>query len=296
MKIGMVGLDTSHCVAFTRLLNDPQQEHYIPGARVVAAYPGGSEIFSLSRDRVAGFTDTLATDYAVELYESIEDLAASVDAVLLESVDGRQHLEQFARLAVGKPVFIDKPFATSVVDAGEIVRLAAETNTPLMSCSSVRYAAGSADTLAPGEAVESCEAFGRAVLLDDYPGLFWYGVHSAEVLFSFMGTGCERVRCAEFPNMDVVIGEWRDGRLGIVRGTRLKHGDFGCIVHTDAGTKVGLARSTPPYYQLMLKEVVEFFRTGISPIPIDETVSITAFLAAAEISRERGGEVVVLDR
>ena len=295
MKIGMVGLDTSHCVAFTRLLNDPQDEYHIPGARVVAAYPGGSETFSLSRDRVSGFTETLATEYGVEMYDAIEDLAASVDAILLESVDGRQHLEQFARLAVGKPVFIDKPFTTSVEEARELAGLAAHTGTPVMSCSSLRYAAGIGGILASGEAVESCEAFGRAVLLDDYPGLFWYGVHSAEVLFSFMGTGCKRVRCTAFPSMDIVTGEWHDGRVGIMRGTRLQYGDFGCILHTDAGMKVGLARSVPPYYQLMLKEVVEFFGTGISPIPIEETVGITAFLEAAEISRERGGEVVALD-
>ena len=294
MKIGMVGLDTSHCVAFTRLLNDPEQEYHVAGGEVVVAYPGGSPQFSLSRDRVAGFSDDLSGQYGVTLVETIEEVASTADAILLESVDGRQHLEQFARLAAGKPVFIDKPFATSAQDARGMVRISEETGTPLMSCSSVRYAAGIADLVPPGELVEACEAFGRAVLLDDYPGLFWYGVHSAEVLFAMMGPGCQKVRCIAYPDVDVVVGEWSGGRLGIVRGTRLTQGDFGCVVHTDVATRVGLASSDPPYYQLMLKHVMGFFETGESPIDIAETIGITAFLEGAEVSRAQGGREVNL--
>ena len=63
IKIGMVGLDTSHCVAFTRILNDADDAYHIPGTRVVAAYPGGSDQFSLSRNRVRGFTEQLESDY-----------------------------------------------------------------------------------------------------------------------------------------------------------------------------------------------------------------------------------------
>lgn len=294
MKIGMIGLDTSHCAVFTKLLNGPEQESHVAGGRVVAAYPGGSSQFSLSRDRVGGFTRQLATDFGVAMLEDISQLAERVDAILLESVDGRQHLEQFTAAAVGKPVFIDKPFATNVADARAIAEIAAKSGTPVMSCSSVRYAAGIADLLEPGERVESCEAFGRAALLEDYPGLFWYGVHSAEVLFSFMGPGCETARCIGYPNTDLVVGEWRDGRLGVMRGTRLTHDEFGCVVHTDSATKVGLAKPQPPYYQLMLEHVVRFFETGRSPIDIRETLEITAFIEAAERSRDSGGSSVPL--
>jgi predicted dehydrogenase len=289
MKIGMIGLDTSHCTAFARLLNDPDDEHHIPGGRVVAAYPGGSPAFSLSRNRVGGYTRQLADDFGLRIADDIPALVAGVDAILLESVDGRQHLEQFVDAAVGKPVFIDKPLATSVEQAVKIARIASETGTPLMSCSSLRYAAGIADLVDPGEDVESCEAFGPAALLDDYPGLFWYGVHSAEVLFSLMGRGCTHVQCMRHPSSDLVVGRWQDGRVGIMRGTRLQRADFGCVVHSASGTKVGIAKSEPPYYQLMLRQVIEFFETGVSPIDMRETLEITAFLEAAERSCELGG-------
>jgi hypothetical protein len=294
VKIGIVGLDTSHCKAFTSLINDTLHPHHISGGRVTCAYPGGSEKFSLSRNRLQAYTRELRDDFGIEMLESIPELAMKVDAILLESVDGRQHLEQFRQLAIGKPVFIDKPLATSFHEAYEIQRIAVETNSPLMSCSSLRYASGITNLVPKNETITSCVAFGPAALLDDYPGLFWYGIHSAEILYSYMGVGCQSVRLIEKPDMDIVIGEWKDGRVGVVRGTRFTKGDFGCVIHTSAGTRLGIAISDPPYYSIMLKKTMDFFRTGVSPIPIKDTLEIIAFLEAAEISRHEGGNSVKL--
>jgi hypothetical protein len=296
IKIGMVGLDTSHCPAFTGIFNDPNNTHHVPGGRVVGAYPGGSDAFALSRDRVAGFTQQLNDQFGVTLYESIPALVEDVDAILLESADGRQHLEQFREMAVGKPVFVDKPLATTTVDARQIIKLARDTGTPLMSCSSLRYAKGIADLVERDAQVIACEAFGPAVLLEDFPGLFWYGIHSAEILFSMLGPGCRSVRCIEHPATDIVLGEWEDSRTGVLRGTRFEGGTFGCVVHTPAGATCGIAASTPPYYALMLQEVMTFFKTGVSPIDIRQTWDIVAFLEAAEKSRALAGDPVVTAR
>jgi len=292
MKIGLIGLDTSHVVAFTKLLTATTDEFHVPGAQVVAAYPGGSELFSLSRERVTGFTTQLRDDYGVEICDSIEAVVDKVDAVLLESVDGRQHLDQFRRAAVGKPVYIDKPLTTTTAKARQLIALAKDTQTPIMSCSSLRYAAGIADMVKPGEVTLSCEAFGPAAILPDYPGFFWYGIHSMEMLFAFMGCGCKRVQCIPSRDVDVVVGEWQDGRVGVMRGTRVKNGAFGCTVHTDVCTHTALAGSTPPYYFCLLTEIMKFFESRVSPIPIEETFEIISSIEAADLSRDQGGSIV----
>ena len=294
IKIGIVGLDTSHCKAFTEILNNGSNPYHVPGGQVVCAFPGGTDAFSLSRNRVQGFTKDLHDDYGIDMVSSIQILADQVDAFLLESVDGRQHLDQFRQLAVGKPVYIDKPLATSSKEAVEIQRIATETHTPLMSCSSLRYASGIVNLVDAGETVTFCEAFGPAALLDDYPGLFWYGIHSAEVLFAFMGEGCKTVQLVEKPGMDIIIGEWKDGRVGVMRGTRFDSRDSGCVVHSSGGTSFGLALSDPPYYAVMLQEVMKFFQTGISPITISETLEIIAFLQAADLSRDQNGKRITI--
>src|SRR5918911_5272931 len=98
LRLGIVGTDTSHSTAFTKLFNDPAAPNHLPGARVVAAYKGGSPDVESSRTRVDKFADELQTKYGVEIVPDIPTLCSKVDAVLLESVDGRVHLEQAKRI------------------------------------------------------------------------------------------------------------------------------------------------------------------------------------------------------
>ncbi len=296
LKVGMIGLDTSHCEAFVKILHDSDDQYHVPGARVISAFPGGSEIFSNSIGRVEGFTNTLRDDHGIEIRDSIEDVGKDADAFLLESVDGRQHLEQFTILAeFGRPVFIDKPFACSHEDARAIAALAEKKSLPIMSASSMRVSAGVAG-LTPDEGeIFSCEAFGPAAILDDYPGYFWYGVHSADLLFSYMGKGCRKVRVTHGENCDIIAGTWDDGRIGTVRGTRFpERGVFGCTVFTSKGTVTGIVTPEPPGYASLLQEVVPFFQTGKSPIDTAETVEIMGFLDAAGRSLGSGGAEIDL--
>src|SRR5262249_44915907 len=143
LRAGIIGLDTSHVVAFTGLLNGPRAKGVLAQVRIVAAYPGGSPDLPESRDRVAGFTKTLREKYGVEIVDSIDALLKKVDVVLLESVDGRPHLEQVKPvLKAGKPVFIDKPVAGSLADAIQIYELAKEHKVPVFSSSSLRFSPG----------------------------------------------------------------------------------------------------------------------------------------------------------
>ncbi|MCK4982553.1 MAG: Gfo/Idh/MocA family oxidoreductase [Victivallaceae bacterium] len=291
LKIGMIGLDTSHCPAFVKLLNDATNEFHVPGAKVVKAFPGGSELFSSSISRVEGFTNELK-ELGVEICNSIEATAEGMDAFLLESVDGRQHLEQFKILAqYGKPVFIDKPFACCFEDAKAIVELAKEKNVPVMTASAIRYAKG-IDVLRDASKVEACEAFGPMALLDDYRDYFWYGIHSAETLYSFMGTGCKQVQTTSTDTIDVIVGIWTDGRIGTLRGNRVGANGFGCMLTTEGATKFALVSPEVPYYALMLKKMLPFFQTGVSDIPVEESLEIIAFLEAASQSRTQGGKVI----
>ena len=190
MKIGMVGLDTSHVTGFADCFNLPEHRFHLPGARIAKAFPGGSALFSLSRSRVGQFTSELRGKYGVGIAGSIEELAG-LDAYFLESVDGAQHLEQFRQLAeFGKPVFVDKPLACSYADAKAIFELAREKGIPLMTASSMRFAAGVGDVLPAGAAVFAAEGFGPLAFLPDYRDYFWYGIHTAEIVYRYLGRGC----------------------------------------------------------------------------------------------------------
>ncbi|MDF2669509.1 MAG: oxidoreductase, partial [Paenibacillus sp.] len=236
LKIGIIGLDTSHVTAFTQLLNDPNHTFHVPGGKVVVAFPGGSEDFELSISRVQGFTDTLRDTYGLQIVDSVEAVAELADAILLESVDGRVHLEQFKAIApFGKPVYIDKPLAVTSEDAQQIAALAKEHNIPVMSASALRYAEGFTEVLGDTEngAIIGVDTYGPMAIQPTQPGFYWYGIHSVEMLYAAFGPGCESVTVTTNDDHDIIVARWADGRIGTVRGNRKGNNKFGATLHRE---------------------------------------------------------------
>ena len=288
-RIGMIGLDTSHVIAFTRLINDPAKNY---GCKVVVGYPGSSPDVETSASRVEKFTNQLRDEFGVEIVDSIERLCEKVDGVLLESVDGRPHLEQ-ARpvIAAKKPVFIDKPMAGSLADVIEIFRLAKENNVPCWSSSSLRYSPAIVELKqnnAVGE-VLGCDVHSPCSLEPHHPDLYWYGVHGVEMLFTVMGTGCQSVTRTQTEGYEFVVGVWAGGRIGTFRGLREGKRGYGATVF---GTKGVLQGGKFGGYEPLVADIIKFFKTGNVPVPSEETIEIFAFMSAADESKVRGGTAV----
>ena len=292
LNIGIVGLDTSHVEAFTEILNNPRDPHHVEGGTITVAFPGGSPDFLPSHSRVDRFTERLRDDFGVRIVESPEEVAEACDAILLESVDGRSHRPQFEAIApAGKPVFIDKPFAVTVEDAEAIAMCARSSGVPLMSCSSLRYA--EALTVALNDdglgSVVGAEFFGPMAIEPTQPGYFWYGIHTVEMLYATLGPGCVRVTGTTSPEHDLAVGRWGDGRIGSVRGNRVGNSEFGGFVHRQKGSQpIEVKRSARPFYASLVEKIVEFFRTGVSPVGIAETIEMVRFMEAA--NRCRGSD------
>ncbi|MDG2254031.1 MAG: Gfo/Idh/MocA family oxidoreductase [Opitutaceae bacterium] len=287
-RVGIIGLDTSHVTAFTGRFNDPENENHVPGARVVAAFKGGSPDIPSSADRIDGFTRTLQEKYGVKLYDSIEEMCRNVDAVLLESVDGRPHLEQAIPVfKAGLPVFIDKPFAGTLKDAITIYNMAKQSGVPCWSSSSLRFYPGVVDvaTAKKGE-LKGAISYGPAALDSRHPDFFWYGIHPTEALFTVLGPGVETVSRSFTPDNDVITGIWKDGKLGNVYGIRNSKTAYKV---TAFGTEKIVEQKRGGDYTPMLREIVRFFRTGEAPVPLEETIEIYAFMEAADESKRRGG-------
>ena len=287
IRVGVIGLDTSHATAFTKLLNDDNAPPELANCRVVAAYPKGSPDIESSVSRVPRYTDEMKS-LGVRIVSSVEELVSQVDAVLLESNDGRPHLEQVRPvLKARKPVFIDKPFAGSLSDSVTIIKEAERAGVPIFSSSALRYVP-EAQAIRHGAigTVLGCEAFSPCSLEPTHPDLFWYGIHGVELLFTVMGSGCESVVRVSTADADVVVGMWQDGRIGTFRGTRTGEPGYGGTAFgsnkiSDLGTYSG--------YRPLVVEIVKFFRTGKPPVEIQETLEIYAFMEAADESKRRGG-------
>lgn len=289
MKVGIIGLDTSHVSAFTRYLNDPTVEGYQEGAKVVVAFPGGSPDMAASRDRVEGFTTELRDKYGVTMVDSPEAVAEASDAILLCSVDGRIHRSQFERVAAaGKPIFMDKPFASSVEDAEAMAALAREHGTRVFSSSALRFTTALTDVLAtdPADQVTGVDFCGPMAIEPTSPGLFWYGIHTVEMLFTSMGPGCRSVLADSTEEHDCLIGIWDDGRMGVIRGNRTGDNGFHGMVHFRERTvHIDVATARRSFFDSMLDEVMAFFKGGEAPVSLETTVEIVRFMEAGNRSR-----------
>lgn len=293
IRLGIVDFDTSHVVEFTKRLNHVaiDEDQWVKGAKVVAGVPGRSEI---SPDVIPKNLETLK-GYGIEILKDPSDLFGKVDAVLIESVDGSVHLDRaMPFLQKGMPTYVDKPFACSLADAKALARVAMEKHIPLMSSSSLRYApevVAAAAGKGPAGAIIGVSTYGPAPTHPRNPGLFHYGIHPVEMLFTLMGAGCKRVTCLSEPGADVVTGVWSDGRVASVRGIRAGKQDYGFTVFGEKGVQT-LGVSTKYIYRELLKKIVGMFETRQIPIDLRETLEIVAFIAAARLSAEAGGTPV----
>jgi predicted dehydrogenase len=293
IRLGIIGTDTSHVPALAKLLNDPRSDGHVPGARIVAAYKGGSKDLDVSINRVENFATEIHTKYGVELVADIPTLLSKVDGVLLTSVDGRVHLEQARQvIAAHKPLFIDKPLATTLEDAREIARLAKEAHVPWFSSSSLRY--GSIAAAAKFPDTQGATTWGPGPFQPHhYLDLSWYGIHALELLYTIMGPGCQTVTRSSSPGADVVVGLWKDGRIGTVRALRPSRG-YGAVVFRSKEVAESHSSSTTDAERTLTVEIVKFFEAGRPPVPNEETLEIFAFLDAAQRSKEQDGRPVSL--
>ena len=297
LRLGIVGTDTSHVGAFTKMLNDPAAPGHIAGAKVVAAYKGGSPDIESSRSRIEKFTQELRDKYQVRMFDSIPEMCKRVDAVLIEGVDGRVHLEQARQvIAAHKPFFIDKPLASTLEDAREIGRLAKAAGVPWFSSSSLRFN-GVAKLRTPD--LEGALTWGPGPFEEHHHlELSWYAIHPIEMLYTLMGQGCEQVTRIAGGNADLIVGRWKGGRIGTIRALR-PYGNYGAVAFRPGPAK-NKAQITEIFsdpsdgYAPLVKEIVKFFETGTPPVSNAETLEMFAFMDAAQRSKEAGGQPMTL--
>jgi hypothetical protein len=286
LRLGFIGTDTSHVIEFTKLLNDPADPGHIAGATVVAAFKGGSPDIAISRDRVEGFAKELREKWHVQFVDRIPDLCPLLDGILLESVDGRVHLEQFRQaLTCNKPIFVEKPLASTLADAKQMAALAAAAGVPWFSASPLRFGAVEALSI-PG--ITGAMVWGPGPFEENQQlDLSWYAIHSIEILFTLLGPDVQQVTRTHTADVDVLTGVWSGGRVGTVRAMR-PYSSFGIAVFHQKDNEPVIYTHIEGYIPVV-KAIVKFVRDKAPPVSSEETLAIYSFMDAAQQSLERGG-------
>ena len=321
VRIGILGFDNYQAVEYVGFFNNPKAEGDLAGLRVVAAYPVTSADYPESAALTERWQKQMLSLHQnpadpkdavppVEIVDSIDELLKRCDAVMIWSLDGRQHLQQAtAVLNAKKRLFIGRPLAASPVDALAILKMAEATQTPCWSCSQHRYSpgfAGMRNHLEVGR-VLGCDVYGGYDVKACAADQFTRSLHSIETLYTIMGPGCVKVSCTSTPAVESITAVWSDGRVATYRGIKEGAVKYSATVFGDKGVSIagiyghgvpvkGVVPTDDKYmgYGGLAIELAKFFKSGEVPVKPAETLEIFALLQAAEESRAQNGAVVPL--
>lgn len=320
VRVGILGLDNYQGLAYAELFNRPTADGELAGVKVVAALPTGSDDYPESAALVERWKQTFSrfgspTEksqikdwHPVEMVDSVEALLAKCDAVIIGSLDGRQHLREVEPvLRSGKRLYVIRPLAASLADAAAIFKLAEQYKTPMFSCSQHRYVPGFIGMREHPEVgkVLGCDVYGGYDVKGPKADDFIRPLHSLETLYTIMGPGVETVACTSTPTAESLTLVWQDGRVGTYRGIKEGAVKYSATVFGDQGVSTagvyghgvpvrGVVPTKDKYmgYEGISRQIGLFFKGGPPPVSPSETLEIFAVMEAAERSKAQSGATI----
>jgi len=292
IRIGIIGLDSTHAVEFTRAFNAGISGARSP-VRVVAACAGFGTDFPLSVNRRERITRELVQDLKIPPVGSLPELAGMVDAFMILSCDGRCHRhEVFEIISSGKPIFIDKPLTADWRDAITVLKAARLAGSPCFSASALRYRTGPIEwRIPPAERPAHLEIAVPRRQEPGHPDLLWHGIHGIESAFALLGPGCLSVQRELSGKNDATIGKWPNGSTArISRVDDESAAKFPIRFRSATGE-----RSYENFdYTGLLQVAADFFHSGTPPLSDQEMIESLGFAAAADASRDQRGALINL--
>ncbi|QHW35028.1 hypothetical protein GZH47_10775 [Paenibacillus rhizovicinus] len=280
-------------------LDEWHAEHY--PAWIEQASNGGMRVaYAYGKvDKPGGLTNAAwCGKKGIELLASVEEVVAKSDYLVVLSPDHPEFHEELCELPLrsGKPTYVDKTFAPDRRTALALFETARKNGTPLWSASALRFAAeyaeaagaggeaGAEERAGAGSGAEDgagyepgAEKPGIAVIGSVGPGTYEsYAIHQVEPIVMLMGCDARRVMYIGNAASPALLIAYADGRQAEIR-----HFGWDCPFSLTVQDESGKARLLKPgtdYFQAFIRQLVEFFETGESPVDPAETIAIMTIL------------------
>ncbi len=286
IRVGIIGLDTSHTIEFARRMQAPDcaPDQKVGGLRAVSCLR-----FETPFQDEEGLNQRQATleNWGIKVTTDFDEAVQNCDALMLEINDPAYHLDYFSCCAgLGKPIFLDKPLADNIKNGHAIIGLAQAKNTRFFSASSLRFVPQLGAACQEMPAPQFVHAFGPLGEAPSGSSIVWYGVHTFEMLQRSLGNGAQMVRVIQDEMGLMATVSYADKRCGLVE---LNHGTYvygGSL--RDAKRVVPFVADMTRAYSDFLIVIERFFRTGETPVSIEDTLEIMALLNATERAAQSG--------
>ncbi len=204
---------------------------------------------------------------------SIQDVVDKCDCIIVLAPSNPEVHERFSEIPLksGKPVYIDKPFASDLKTAERIFGNAEEGKTPMMSSSALRFGSEIQnflkDTL-KRDKVKFAAIRGGGSSFEEY------AIHQIEMLVMLMGGGAKNVMQCGTSTNNLLVVEYEDGRRASV--SRYSPQPFGITV--EYGDKIFTANTMGDFFPRFINSMLEFFKTAKPSNKKEETLEIVRIL------------------
>ena len=282
IRIALLGLDTSHAIAFAGLLHDEglSVSRRVKGMRVSMCYREDS---AFRTDGEQDQAQARLEGWGIRVTRSLDEALGGCDAVMLLANDPARHLPLFREIAgTGKPVFIDKPLAASLAEGSEIVAIASAKGMRFFSASALRFLPDVARVAAIRPVPRHLEVAGPIHEPPAGSGVFWYGVHTVEMLHRVMGFSRARLHATRDQMGILAEIDYADGRHGVIRLNR-NDADYGLVI-IDRGVPEVVPVDITDIYLPLMRVVADFFRGGAAPVKPADSLEILTILQAIDTS------------
>lgn len=290
-RIGILGSDNSHALAFAQLCNIPDEngEYLYDDVRVNAIY---------GKDDEPAHTKQVAKEGKIEFVaETPDEFIGKVDAVMVVYRKGSYHIPDILPfIERGYPIWIDKPISSSIEDIERLKAAYQKHKVLITGGSTIKY---NYDILIAQNRIKS-GFFGNIQggfmnfpgdLSCEYEGLFFYGSHLIEMMLSIYGYDVKSIYATKVAN----------GNISVIA----KYEDFQVVLHYLAAVRESLITiygdknslttqmDISVIYKLGFDQFVNMLRTKKMPLPIDDLVKPVYILKAIYKSLEDGCEVTL---
>ncbi len=286
IKAAIIGLDTSHSTAFPQLMQDPatpenlriNELRAVSCLRFETPFQGKEGL-----DKRQAYLESIG----IPVTENFDEAVADCDVIMLEINDPSLHLEYFRKCApLGKPVFLDKPFADSVENMRKIIEIAKKYNVRYFTSSSLRFDVDFCAGLKSAPERKRVAIWGPVGKAAAGSDVIWYGCHSFEMLQTAMGCGAVEVAGYQDDSGYVFQVKYADGRRGTVELT--PGSAFGALLRDSMNNCVTVnVTGEVPFYFMLLKAIVRFLN-GEQVVELADSIEVMAMLEAADRSIASG--------
>ena len=287
IRCAIIGLDTSHATEFPKFIQDPamEAEFQVKSMTVTRTLRFGTPFQKKEGlDKRQVYLESIG----IRVTENFEEAVSDCDAIFIEINDPTLHLEYFRKCAVlGKPIFLDKPFADTLEHAGEILKTARENHVRFFTASSLRFDANIVKAHEEMPEIEQGITWGPLGRASAGSSVVWYGVHTFEMLEKIMGTGAIAVTSVPDRMGVVCTVAYEDGRRGVVQLTRGNY-SYGGVLRKEGENRMFTFVGGKHLYHNLVEDIGRFFAGETDGVPLNESYEIMAMLEAAELSLQNG--------